>query len=96
MHTEAKKLLATIRDKPWPAVLQLTPGVTVLSIGKLVSRTESYLRHVRADKPAHAAYVDRLRLLNERLDEVRMEQYPGGVPAGATAMATGTGDLFRS
>lgn len=83
MDFEASMLLAMIREKPWPAApFQLMPGVMVLSTEKLVRRTEGYLQGMEGvkdyrQKPAYRAYLDRLRLLDEKLDEIRVEQHAG-------------------
>lgn len=89
MKAEVEQLLVSIRSKPWPRMpFKLNSGETVLDTGKLVSRTDSYLKALegREHKQASQMYLERLRLLNKRLDEVRgVEQDAGGFPAEAAA-----------
>lgn len=80
MRLEVEQLLASIRSKSWPAEpFKLNSGETVLDMGRLVNRTAGYLAGTEGQehKPAYQMYLERLRVLDKRIDEVRMEQHAG-------------------
>lgn len=83
MDQVVNDLLASIYAKPLPAgPVRLSSGEMAVDLPKLLKTTSGYLAGTTKGSPAYEMYVSRLRLLKQRVDEIRELEPDAGRVSG--------------